>query len=184
MRVPARALALALLVSTAGLVPTTVSASPSATASPSAKSGIVYVWVTPGSGATSPIVLTGAIGDHGRAVSMDKNGKVDPNGGYVRVILQRGGFIVNSVALDQKSNAAKPRLDPATCSFQLAVTGNVTLSGGSGTYKGIRGRLLVTEQYAGVAPRLGSGKCNFSDSVGPLAFWAAITGRGTVTYGS
>lgn len=176
MRLPTRALALALLLSPAGLVPAAAAASPT--------SGVVYVWVTPGSGASSSVVLTGAIGDYGKGVSMDKNGKVDPNGGYVRVTLQRGSFIVNSVALDQKSNTAKPRLNQKTCSFQLSVTGNITLSGGTGAYQGIRGQLLVTAQFAGVSPRQKNGACGFSDRTGPLASWAAITGRGPVTYGS
>ena len=46
--------------------------------------GTVHVWVTPGSGAVDKILLTGVIGDHGTATSINKDGTVNANGEYVK----------------------------------------------------------------------------------------------------
>jgi hypothetical protein len=152
-----------------------------------AKGGTLSVWATPGSGAVATIVITGAIGDYGTATTIDQNGKVDANGNYVKVALKKGGFEINSTALNKKVNAAPPESDNATtCSFVFGGTSPVTVFDGTGAYAGISGTVQVTETFAGIGPRITSGKnkgqCNMSNSAQPIAFYGSITGAGTVSF--
>ena len=71
--------------------------------------GPVSIFVTPSpDGIHGPIVITGAIGDHGQTTSIDKNGKPDANGNFVRITLKKGTFEVNSTALNAKTDHAQP----------------------------------------------------------------------------
>src|ERR1041385_8511879 len=65
-------------------------------------------------GAVSKILFTGAIGDYGTATSMDKNGKVDTNGNYVKMALKKGTFEVDSTALNAKLNKAPGTFNKST----------------------------------------------------------------------
>jgi hypothetical protein len=146
--------------------------------------GVIHIWVEAAtSGATSPIVITGAIGDSGTATSETKSGKVDSSGDYVKVVLKRGTFMINSVELDQIGNKAQPVGSQATCSAFVQVTGPVTLYRGTGAYAGISGTLEVTEVFAFVGPRDASGACNTSNSAVPVASFSTITGAGIVKFG-
>ncbi len=145
------------------------------------------IYVTPNAGAVYKIVVAGAIGDYGTATSIDKDGKVNANGDYVRIKLKHGGFEVNSVALNKKTNNAPPTLvNAATCSFVFGGSGPVTLYNGSGEYAGISGTLQITETFAGIGPvyKTGAkkGKCNMSNNAQPIAFWGSITGIGKVKF--
>jgi hypothetical protein len=149
--------------------------------------GTIGVYASPGMGATARIVVTGAIGDYGVATTIDKDGKVDSNGDYVRIALKHGGFEVNSVALNKKANNARPTTNSAvTCSFSVVVSGPVTLFNGSGAYTGIAGTIHVSEAFGGVGRRYTSGakkgQCNMSNNAAPLAFWSGIEGLGKVTF--
>jgi hypothetical protein len=149
--------------------------------------GTIGVYATPGMGAAGKIVITGAIGDHGSATTIDKSGKVNSNGDYVKIVLEHGGFEVNAVALNRKANAAPPTTNSsATCSFSFAVSAPVTLFNGTGLYAGISGVAHVTETFAGIGPRLTSGpkkgQCNPSNTAPPVAFFASVIGTGTVTF--
>jgi hypothetical protein len=145
------------------------------------------IWATPGNGAVAAIVVTGAIGDYGTATTIDKNGKVDENGDYVKVALKKGGFEVNSVVLNQKTNAAPPiMVNNTTCSVEFGGSGPVTLFNGNGMYAGITGTLHITETFAGVSGRYTSGakkgQCNMSNNSQPVAFWGSITGTGKIEF--
>jgi hypothetical protein len=149
--------------------------------------GQIHVWVTPGNGAVSRIVITGAIGDYGTATTITKSGKVDSNGDYVRIRLKQGGFEVNSVELNKKTDNAPPTMvNKTTCSVEFGGTGPVTLFDGTGEYAGISGTLQITETFAGVGPRFTSGgkkgQCDMSNNSEPLAFWGSITGGGKVSF--
>jgi hypothetical protein len=149
--------------------------------------GKIQIYVTPNNGAVYKIVIVGAIGDYGTATSINKAGKVESNGNYVRIKLSKGGFEVNSVALDKNTSNAPPQLDsPTTCSYVFGGSGPVTLFNGSGLYAGISGTLQITQVYAGIGPRLSTGakkgQCNQSNNAQPIAFWGSITGKGTVKF--
>ena len=146
--------------------------------------GSVKMFVTPGNGAAATILITGAIGDYGKTLTIDKNGKTDSNGNYVKMTLQKGMIELNSSTLNTKANSSRPTLYKATCSAQLSVTGPVTPFNGTGLYKGITGTLNITETYAFIAPLSTSGEnkgqCNLSAQ--PISEYSSITGSGTVSF--
>jgi hypothetical protein len=174
--------AVAAVAVTAALLTTSASAAGTMPAG-----GVIGIYATPGMKAVARIVITGAIGDYGTATTIDKDGKVAQNGGYVRIVLKHGGFEVNSIALNKKADDARPTTNSgATCSFSVSVPGVVTLFNGTGMYAGLHGSARVTETFAGVGPRYASGpkkgKCNMSNNARPLAFWSGIDGLGKVTF--
>ncbi len=160
-----------------------------ATAATMTTTGTVQVWVTPTSvnGATSKIVITGVIGDYGTATTINKAGTPNPNGNYVKIALQKGGFEVNSVALNKKTNTAPPLMENmATCSVVFGATGPTTLFNGTGAYTGITGTIIITEKFAGVGPWYTSGakkgQCNTTSNMPPVGFYGSITGTGKVSF--
>ena len=149
--------------------------------------GAIDLYVTPNNGAVYKIVIIGAIGDYGTATSIDKDGKVDSNGNYVKIKLTKGTFEVNSVALNKKTNNAPPTVEnKTTCSYGFGGSGPVTVFNGTGAYAGISGTLQITETFAAVGPLFKTGakkgECNTSNSAQPVSFWGSITGKGTVRF--
>jgi hypothetical protein len=162
---------------------------PSAVAAAAPAGGAVQIWVTvnaTSNSATMPILVTGAIGDYGKATSHDKSGKVDSNGDYVTVALQKGSFQVNSVALDKKFKNVQPTVNPTTCSAYFSGSGAVTLSAGTGAYQGITGTVTITETFAFIGPRYKTGakkgQCNESNNSQPIAGYGSLSGVGTVSF--
>ena len=171
------------------LVVTGALATPTSAGASSPSGGKVSLWANANlTGATSKIVVVGAIADSGIGTSIDKNGKVDPNGSYERIVLKKGSFEADATALDQSASSGQPSLnDLATCSFAFSASGPITLSNGKGAYAGISGTLNVTEQFVGIGPLYKTGKhkgaCNQSDNARPIAGAGAISGTGTVAFG-
>ena len=135
--------------------------------------GRLHVWVTPRDGASDPILLTGVIADHGRATSIDKNGTVNQNGAYVKVVLTQGTFEVNKGSFGKAGHRVQPVFNMNTCSGQATWSGNITLFNGTGAYAGIRGTIRLTDSFAGIAPRYKSGakkgQCNMNANPAPRA---------------
>ena len=53
--------------------------------------GKISLWANANlTGATSKVVVVGAIADYGVGTNIDKNGKADPNGAYERIVAQEG----------------------------------------------------------------------------------------------
>jgi hypothetical protein len=151
------------------------------------KSGAVRVWVTQSptnSSPTDPILFTGAIGDYGTSTSQDKNGKADSNGAYQGVTLQQGSFVVDATKLGAKLNKSKPIINASTCSFSITASAPASIVSGSGTgaYKGLTGKILITASFAGYGP-VKSGKCNSSQNAQPTSSYNSITGVGVVKFG-
>jgi hypothetical protein len=149
--------------------------------------GKINVFVTPTvNGPTGKIVVTGAIGDYGKTLNVNKNGKTDNNGSYVKITLQQGSFLVNATKLDAKLNHLKATVNKATCSVAASGSGPVSLSDGTGLYTGISGNLQITVTFAFIGPRLSSGphkgQCNGSNNAPALAQYQSITGSGTVSF--
>jgi hypothetical protein len=163
-----------------------------ATAATMMTTGTIQVWVTPNvaniNSPVSKIIITGVIGDWGTGTIITKNGTPNDNGDYVKIALQKGGFEVNSIALNKKTNNA-PALEQnnATCTVVFGGTGPVTLFNGTGAYTGITGTLQITERFAGIGPRFTSGakkgQCNPNSNLPPVAFYGSITGTGKVSFG-
>jgi hypothetical protein len=148
--------------------------------------GTVHIFYTQQSINANPaVVFTGAIGDYGKAVSIDKNGTPDPNGSYEKVTLQSGTVEIDATALDTKFNKTKPTAYPATCSGQETGTSSITLLGGTGLYAGVSGTIHVDFTGAFIIPRFTSGtqngQCNGSASE-PTGLSNLITGSGKVSF--
>jgi hypothetical protein len=154
-------------------------------ASSATKGGKVGIFVTPSNGPVSKILIAGAIGDFGKAISIDKNGTVDNNGNYVNIKLQKGTFEVNSTKLDKLLNGT-PNINKANCSVYASKTHTVTLFNGTGAYAGISGTPKITISFAVILPRVKSGKhkgqCNFKNSAKPLSQFQSIQGGGNVSF--
>lgn len=151
--------------------------------------GSIRVFATPSlTGAGGTIVVTGAIGDFGTTMNIDKNGKTDANGNYVKIILKKGTFEVDSTQLNRAANAAQPKVNVATCSGYLGVSDPVTLFHGTGRHAGISGTVKITESFAFIGPDYTSGakkgQCNMSNDAQPIAQYASIVGSGTVSFSS
>jgi hypothetical protein len=154
--------------------------------STSPASGTVHLFYTQQSiTANGAVVFTGAIGDYGKTVSIDKNGKPDPNGSYEKVTLQAGTFEINGTALDTKFAKTKPTAYIATCSGQETGTSSLTLLDGTGSYAGITGTIHVHFTGAFIVPRFTSGthkgQCNGNAS-DPAGLSNLITGSGKVSF--
>jgi hypothetical protein len=151
--------------------------------------GVIDIYASPitANGGVSRIVIIGAIGDYGTATSINKDGKVNATGNYVKIRLKKGTFEVNSVALNKKVNSAPPTVvNKATCSYGFAGSGPVTVFNGTGAYAGISGTLQITETFAGIGPpyKTGAkkGECNLSNNAQPVSIWGSITGKGTIKF--
>ena len=151
--------------------------------------GSVKLFATPSKGLHATILMTGAIGDYGNALTIDKNGTPDSNGNYVKVTLHKGGFEINSTALNAKTNnlGSQTPINRATCSMAASVSAPVTLLDGTGLYAGITGTLKLTITEAFILPVYASGKnkgqCNESQNAQPVADYGSIIGSGTVSFG-
>jgi len=133
----------------------------------------------------STVILSGAIADFGSAVSVLRNGTVDPeHSSEFNLALTQGSFRIVIGPLQRKlGNALSDApYNLRTCSGHVAVTGTAPVAAGSGTgaYAGIRGsfKLTITGNEVDATP----GCQPFSGSA-LLAQSIFITGSGTVSFG-
>jgi hypothetical protein len=150
-----------------------------AAAAPVHSGGGVRFYVTPGSGTRSTILVAGAIGDHGTAVSVDAHGKVSDQGGYERVRLTRGGFTVDSRRFDRAIDRARPAMNHKTCSLEIAARGTATIGKGTGDYAGIHGTVTLKATFAILGRRAADGSCGQG---APVSGFESITGGGHVGF--
>jgi hypothetical protein len=184
MNTPARRL-LGAAAALAALVVAAVAASAASAAAPTG--GPIALFATVGYSPAGKIVVAGAIGDWGSTVSIDKNGKPDLNGNFVRVTLKKGTFEIDSTALNKKMANPHPQIaSDLTCSVATSGSGPVRLFNGTGLYKGITGTAQVTLSFTGIGSRYQSGpkkgQCLHSDNVKPLAMLGSVNGHGTVHF--
>jgi hypothetical protein len=147
--------------------------------------GPVALLATVGNGPSGKIVVAGAIGDWGTALTIDKNGKPDENGNYVKVTLRKGTFEIDSTALNKKTANPHPQVaSNTTCSVSASGSAPVTLFNGTGLYKGITGTANVTLTFTGVGQRYQSGpkKGQCSRTANAVAMLGSVIGRGTVQF--
>jgi hypothetical protein len=91
-----------------------------------------------------------------------------------KVVFANGSFKINHANFP-----VKQKFNPKTCLLQVSGTGRVTLFGGTGKYKGIRGRPTATLSILAIAARTSTGKCSMTK---PLrAFQQLIRASGKVT---
>jgi hypothetical protein len=149
--------------------------------------GAVQIYSPQSNGVHGTIVITGAIGDYGKTITINKNGKPDSNGDYVDIVLHKGTFEINSTAFNAETKNLQPTVYTATCSAVGSATGSVTVFNGTGLYKGISGTVNVIATFGFIGPLFKSGKnkgqCNLSNSAQPVSQYTLITGNGTVSFG-
>lgn len=143
--------------------------------------GGVALYLTAESATKSAVVATGAIGDYGTAVSMDRDGHPDPRGEYERVTLKQGAFTIDGRAFNKSLSRARPSLNPQTCSFVVKGQGPAPVSEGSGTYAGISGALTLRSTFAAIVPRGSTGSCRFASSSN-LSQYLSVTASGRVSF--
>ena len=182
-----RTLALAL-IATAFAVAAVGAAVAAATSSTPAGGSIHIFGTSPGTGGGGKALITGAIGDHGTSLTVNKAGKPNSNGSYVKLTLTRGTIMLNKTKLDANVNRAFGSLvvNSATCSYAVVASGALPVVGGTGTYTGISGTADITVSAGFVLPRYTSGahagKCNESNSAQPTASLQVVDGTGTVSF--
>jgi 5-formyltetrahydrofolate cyclo-ligase len=85
---------------------------------------------------TSTVILTGAVGDDGKAQSVNPDGTVNPeHNSELNLALAQGSFWLSSADLDKKFVSAMSTFPPdkVTCSGAVTVTGTSPVVAGSGT---------------------------------------------------
>jgi hypothetical protein len=94
------------------------------------------------------VVLSGAVGDYGPAVSVHPDGTVDPEHmSQLSLRLKKGSFRLHIARLDKAIVAVTSRWKRTrTCSFHATVTAPTPVVAGSGTglYRGVKGSLTMT----------------------------------------
>lgn len=137
----------------------------------------LFVW---GAGKNPKAMIVGAIGDYGTATSVDKNGKINPNGRYERLGLGKGSLLVDGKRFNAASNRARPSLtSKTTCSASFSFSAPAPIVSGTGRYKGASGTLMLHATFAGVSPRK-HGKCPKNQNTG--VGYLSVTGTGTVNF--
>ncbi|WP_037605043.1 hypothetical protein [Streptacidiphilus rugosus] len=157
-----------------------------ASASAAAGSAVHLTAYSDNDGPTEAVVLTGAIGDYGQAVSVHPDGSVDPDhSGQLSLRLGHGAFRLDIAAMDRAFVAAMAERFPTnrtTCSGSVAVTERVPVVSGSGTgaYRNVSGSFTLTLTLDEV-DRAGAGRpCDGSSAF--LGQAIVITGPGSVTF--
>ncbi len=123
---------------------------PAADAHPDSTGHVHLVDYTDNDGPDSSVILTGAIGDYGTAVSVNPDGSVNPeHNSQLRLELSRGSFRLDVAALDRAfvaAFAARFPADAGTCSGDVTVSRAVPIVPGSGTgaYQGVSGAFQLT----------------------------------------
>jgi hypothetical protein len=94
------------------------------------------------------VILTGAIGDYGSAMTVHPDGSIDPeHTSELRLGLKHGSFRLNIVNLHKKLGSVTSHYQTTpTCSFYASVTAATPVVAGSGTgsYRGISGSVNMT----------------------------------------
>lgn len=134
-------------------------------------------------GATA--VLSGAIGDFGAAVSVLRDGKVDPeHSSQLNLALTQGSFRIVIGRLHAKllNALSHATYNLRTCSGHVSVTGAapVVARSGIGAYKGISGTFTLTLTASEVDAKPGCQPFSGSPLLAQAIF---IAGSGTVSFG-
>jgi hypothetical protein len=132
-------------------------------------------------GPTSTVVLTGAVGDAGKAQSVGPDGTVDADHrSQLNLMLAHGSFRLNIADLDMKIVGAFGHFptDPETCSGSVTVTAAVPIVAGSGTdaYRGITGTFTLNVTIAEDFP---PAHCDVTAP--PLAEVIVMSGAGKIS---
>ena len=145
--------------------------------------GAIQVWGTPANNGGGPVVITGAIADGGKSMSVNASGKPDKKGNYKLLELKKGNILLNGTQITAALNNASPTVfNTTTCSGAFTATAAVPIVSGTKAYTGISGTVNITITFAIVLP-LTKGTCNENTNANPIAQYGSIAGAGTVSFG-
>jgi hypothetical protein len=138
---------------------------------------------TDNDGPISTVILSGAVGDYGKAQSVNPDGSVNAeHNSQLNLALSHGSFRLSITDLDKEFVAALANLrtDTTTCSGNASVNSPVQVVAGSGTgsYQGIRGTFMLTVTLDEVYRQAGC-----SETSPYLAQAIVIAGSGVVAIG-
>ena len=176
------AAALAVLVSGCAMTTTRSATADTATTTTPAVGGTVgFTDYTDNDGPNSTVILTGAIGDFGGAVSVHPDGTVDPDHrSQLKLALRDGSFRIGIADLDKKFVGAMRTFPPntSTCSgtVTVAATARIVAGSGTGSYRRISGAFDLTLTLAEVDAKT---KCTTSSAL--LKESIVTAGTGTVS---
>ena len=128
------------------------------------------------------VILTGAVGDYGPALTIYPDGKVDPeHTGEMQLDLSHGSFRINIAGFHEKIISAYSHwpANASTCSGSIMFPANAPIVTGSGTglYQGISGSFKVTVMIDEVDLKpVCDGTSKFLSQV------ILLTGSGTVSF--
>ncbi len=172
--------AAAALAASAGLSPARAAASTTSTTSATAASavtpaasGVLHIYEVGTSTRSNRDVITGFRTDYG----VDHLDALD-HGNVNKIVLTKGSFEANVSKLHARLKVISD--NPRTCALVLKSTAPVTLSHGTGSYRGIHGTLTVTVVNAVIFPKK-SGRCAEDISKPVRANITSVTGSGRVT---
>jgi hypothetical protein len=126
--------------------------------------GAVQIFGTESSALDTKLLFTGAVGDHGSAVTLN----------------MAGSFVIDTTPLGTKLGKMKPTVNSETCTILLAATGPTKVEEGTGLYAGISGHLNIRFTVATLQPKEKNGKCALTAK--PVSQYTAIIGSGSVTF--
>jgi hypothetical protein len=144
--------------------------------------GAVQVWGTTGNGGGGTVLLTGAVGDSGKASSVNASGTADKKGAYKLLTLKKGTILLNGTQLNAATNdpnTPPTSMNSTNCSATFVATEPVPVVSGTKAYAGISGSVNITVSFAFIEP-MKNGKCNFNAN--PIAQYGSIAGSGTVSF--
>jgi hypothetical protein len=144
-------------------------------ASASMPKGIIHVYDVNTGSSTGSVVVTGAIGDSGKDVT-----GASPNAN--QIVLSKGSFDVSTAGIQKSFSKAKPKGNPANCGVVLAASAPANLSNGTGAYKGITGRVVLTITSAAVLPTKSDGTCDESPNSVAIGEVTISQGSGTISF--
>jgi hypothetical protein len=185
MRTKRLAPALALILATTGCAAAATSATATASTGTTAVTAArtdthITLYSVNSDGPRFGAIVTGAVGDHGQAVSVYPDGRIDPEHDHdLSLRLTRGSFLLDEAVLHKRIVTAFGHWpgNPATCSGHVSVTAPVPVVAGSGTgaYRGVTGTFTLTATVDEIDAKSG---CSATGAF--IAQVIVITGPGTV----
>jgi hypothetical protein len=98
------------------------------------KGGVIQFWVTPSpTGNGGQVLITGVIGDYGKAQNVTAAGKpVSKKSSYKDLMLKKGTILINLRPYQKAQNNAKPAMyNKSTCSAYLIVSAPAPIVSGT-----------------------------------------------------
>lgn len=152
-------------------------------ANPPMMGGAIQVWVTLSpTGNGGQVLITGVIGDYGKAQNVTAAGKpISKKSVYKDLMLKNGSILINLTKYQKAQNNANPIMyNKSNCSAYVITSAPAPILSGTGAYKGITGTVTLRGEDAVIMPRTKKGTCN--ENANPVDDYFVVNGAGTVKF--